>query len=565
MPVLETLAFTIGTSGLLPVVKAGFCIARAIHEMDSVPSNVISYHTKLDIESIRFIQWLENVFGTSIYDHEDSFDPYTADLPESLEAESPLDIKPAIYRALWEVQKLLQEVGKAFEDLGVKVKVPFGTIPNTNTSKLDKEAVVKQKTEMTNSVLKNLSAVKKFTWDISLNKSSPGETLEKLHESLEAWNQKLEGLVCRHRENIDRAVVMSRALGRRSQPNTLDVMQNISFPKSPELSDGARFKLDRLQILGENSDKLVERTDAGKWTLPTDGSSNRKVQTMQTSRGLVSVIVEWKATDSQLTPEQKRIPMKRTAMLATILGHESKPPGLRSLDCIGWTTQMTSVENFGLIYKIPEFAQAGSKPTSLDAAFAVLVPTLSERFQLATALALAMLEYHCMSWLHKAFFSSNVLLFKGADGKLVLSKPYVSGFEYSRPDDAQQITLPNDVHGRASFDCRQHPDVYRGGDGYRYSKKYDFYSLGFVLLEIALWRRVKEDTFRIGMNSDSVLKVLNSLSKDVGHRMGDKYRNAVMTCLNWEDDEEDTDQFYLKVVQPLTTCHCTRVIGDLSA
>jgi hypothetical protein len=380
--------------------------------------------------------------------------------------------------------------------------------------------------------------------------------LEELHKSLEIWNQKLEGLVGRQRENIDRAAVMSRALGRRSQLNALDVMQNIVFPKSPELSDGARFKLDRLQILGENSDKLVERTDPGKWSPPTDRSSNRKMQTMNTDQGLISVIVEWKATDSQLSPEQKKVPMKRIAMLATILGHENKPAGLRSLDCVGWTTQMTTVENFGLIYKIPDFALGGSKLTGLDAAFAVLTPTLPERFQLATTLALAMLEYHCMSWLHKAFFSSNVLLFKGQDDKLVLSKPYISGFEYSRPDDPQQITLPNDVHGRSKFDCRQHPDVFRGGERYRYSRKYDFYSLGFVLLEIALWRRVKEDTFRTVMNPDSVLKVLNSLSKDVGHRMGSKYRNAVMACLNWEDEDEDIDQFYLKVVQPLTTCQC---------
>jgi hypothetical protein len=98
--------------------------------------------------------------------------------------------------------------------------------------------------------------------------------------------------------------------------------------------------------------------------------------------------------------------------------------------------------------------------------------------------------------------------------------------------------------------------VFRGGERYRYSRKYDFYSLGFVLLEIALWRRVKEDAFRTVMNPDSVLKVLNSLSKDVGHRMGSKYRNAVMACLNWEDEDEDIDQFYLKVVQPLTTCQC---------
>jgi hypothetical protein len=363
MPVLETLAFTIGTSGLLPVVKAGFRIARAIHEMDSIPSNVISYHTKLDIESIRFIQWLENVFGTSIYDHEDSFDPYTADLPESLEAESPLDIKPAIYRALWEVRTLLQEVGEAFRDLGVEVEEPFGTVPNSNKSKLEKEAVQKERTEMKKSVLKNRSTVKKLTFNITTYKRSPEESLEELHKSLEIWNQKLEGLVGRQRENIDRAAVMSRALGRRSQLNALDVMQNIVFPKSPELSDGARFKLDRLQILGENSDKLVERTDPGKWSPPTDRSSNRKMQTMNTDQGLISVIVDWKATDSQLSPEQKKVPMKRIAMLATILGHENKPAGLRSLDCVGWTTQMTTVEHFGLIYKMPDFVLGGSKPT----------------------------------------------------------------------------------------------------------------------------------------------------------------------------------------------------------
>jgi hypothetical protein len=556
MPVLETAAFAIGTSGLLPVAKAGFRIARAIHEIPKVPSTVISYHTKLDIESIRFIQWLENVFGTSIYD-DYNFDPYAAVLPESLEADSPLDIKPALYRALWEVQALFQEAADAFRDLGIETKEPFVAFQDAKQSKLDKEAVEKQRSAMRDSVTENLSMRKKFIFNLTIRKLSPQTRLEDLHENLEEWNQKLEGLVGRHRENVNRATIMSKALGRRSQMDVLDVMQKMDFPQSPELSDGARFKRDRLQILGENAHNLLERTPPGKWSPPTESSSNRKMQTMNTARGLISVIVDWKATDSQLTPIQRQIPERRIRMLATILGHESKPVGLRSLDCVGWTSQKTEVENFGLIYKVPDFAPGGSKPVALDSAYSVLMPTLSERFQLATTLAIALLEYHSMSWLHKAFFSSNVLLFKGQKEKLVISKPFISGFEYSRPDGPDQVTLLNDVRGRLTFDCRQHPDVFHGGDGYLYTKKYDIYSLGTVLLEIALWKRVREDTFRTAMTPQNATEVLNSVMSDVGHRMGAKYQHAVISCLNWEgENEEDLEHFYLTVVKPLTECQC---------
>jgi hypothetical protein len=70
------------------------------------------------------------------------------------------------------------------------------------------------------------------------------------------------------------------------------------------------------------------------------------------------------------------------------------------------------------------------------------------------------------------------------------SSSFLSGFELSRPDERAELTeTPEfDVVG----DMYRHPLAQSSEGGGRYRKSYDIYSLGVVLVEIALWKRIED-------------------------------------------------------------------------
>ncbi len=69
-------------------------------------------------------------------------------------------------------------------------------------------------------------------------------------------------------------------------------------------------------------------------------------------------------------------------------------------------------------------------------------PSLGDRFKLAYDLAVSVLEFHKVGWMHKSISGLNVVFF-GAEkvrARDWLREPYVIGFNHSRPDDPQAFT-----------------------------------------------------------------------------------------------------------------------------
>jgi hypothetical protein len=88
--------------------------------------------------------------------------------------------------------------------------------------------------------------------------------------------------------------------------------------------------------------------------------------------------------------------------------------------------------------------------------------------------------------LHKGLGDESILV-PTRDGTPDYSQPYISGFEYSRPDEEDLTSTATDN----AWPVYTHPD-YMGVDRERYRKTFDMYSMGIILLEIAWWKPADE-------------------------------------------------------------------------
>lgn len=113
-----------------------------------------------------------------------------------------------------------------------------------------------------------------------------------------------------------------------------------------------------------------------------------------------------------------------------------------------------------------------------------MLPALEDRYRIAYALGLSLAILHTAEWLHKSI-RSHKILFTTQAGKIIWSRPYLAGFEYSRPDKPGETSeKPEEsVH----FILYRHLQS-QGSPNVTYRKGFDMYGLGVLLLEVGLWR-----------------------------------------------------------------------------
>ncbi|KAH7110535.1 kinase-like domain-containing protein, partial [Dendryphion nanum] len=217
----------------------------------------------------------------------------------------------------------------------------------------------------------------------------------------------------------------------------------------------------------------------------------------------------------------------RMQLVAEGLHQSWELPALCIPKCIGFIPMEKS---FGFLYPFPDATDVPRTLLSLLNTKPRAVPALEIRIQLAHKLVSCIADLHSVGWLHRNLNSDNIIFFikPGISADEIIEKPYVVGLTRARPDsDSWHSEGPDD----ARFVDYRHPEY---ATTRRFQVKYDYYSLGIILLEIGLWRSIGSITSKWPTATPEAIRVtlMNKYAKDLRAQMGSAYYGAVLVCMN---------------------------------
>ena len=309
------------------------------------------------------------------------------------------------------------------------------------------------------------------------------------------------------------------------------------------------------------------------------------------------VWVEWKEYDRQrpgdLSPPKKVI-FERVRKLAALLNHKPKPEAFRTPHCLGFfdKASVNGVEDededilnmrLGLVFERPldEGLHASLPPISLHELLQTSrKPRVTDRVKLAHAISNCLLYLHAVNWLHKGLRSHNIIFFRTTTGHVDYAKPYLSGFDFSRPARADEMTDIPGPGDDAEYDLYRHPNAQctNPEERERFKKSFDIYSLGVLLVEIANWATV-EKVLGIDMNAargrpSIALRVRESLLAEeqiaeLGACMGAVYEAAAQKCitggrdLGLSDNDDETNDAVAARLSMVLHEDVVKPLGDI--
>ncbi|KNB04407.1 hypothetical protein FOXG_19286 [Fusarium oxysporum f. sp. lycopersici 4287] len=296
------------------------------------------------------------------------------------------------------------------------------------------------------------------------------------------------------------------------------------------------------------------------------------------------VMVEWRGYKCESNTERKQRFLATCLDLARLLHASQNLAAYRTMDCLGILDDVEFMPNhrIGLVYRAPVnmAATASRSPGSASVQVRTLqdlindqetqYPDLGQRFELAQSLSVALHRILVSRWFHKNMNSRNVLFFK-ENGTISVVNPFLSGFDYARPNSPEQETIKPD---QDEFSDRyRHPRYTDPAtrQEIRYSQSFDIYSLGVLLVEIGYWETVEsiqKRKLRHG-KKHATTSPLRDLQRHLStkcidslvFRMGKVYANATKFCLSRGDSSTECEEEHLlklfnsDVVSELAKCN----------
>lgn len=261
------------------------------------------------------------------------------------------------------------------------------------------------------------------------------------------------------------------------------------------------------------------------------------------------VWIEWESEQPGVPQKpngiKDHLTLSRFEALVELLRQDRAVAQFRTMRCLGYFVQEQSATKprYGFIFQNPAGIDPGQTPTSLVELMAAKgIPSLSARVRLMRTLAECLEKLHAVNWLHKGLRGQSVVFFRESSGYVDLAKPYLSGFDYSRPKGSEDkpVSLPAAV----AEDLYRHPAV-KGvprvdANGVGFKKQHDIYALGVLFLEIVYWQPIYAI---LGFDSAQVvspeqiagvrMRLLEGGYEPLIRKvMGDTVTDIIMACLN---------------------------------
>ncbi|KAI5838500.1 prion-inhibition and propagation-domain-containing protein [Morchella snyderi] len=263
------------------------------------------------------------------------------------------------------------------------------------------------------------------------------------------------------------------------------------------------------------------------------------------------VMVEWKVFSKDMTKDES---LSRIQDLARFLSKPNPSDGFNSPDasvshllgCLGYIHKPGQTDRAALVFE--------TTYTKHQALIDLIKDPRTEHFNLGARLRLALSLAECIfylhitGWLHKAIHSGNIIItgniVDGNTGTKSL-RPYLAGFNTARLDRQDEISEKVEVD--ASLDLYQHPNYQatKKDDG-RYTRQYDIYSLGMVLLELGTWEHI-QISGRYSARKYNPSRFLERLLdhgpvNSLSFTMGNAYKRVVEWCLCGQFEKKDSQK-----------------------
>lgn len=344
------------------------------------------------------------------------------------------------------------------------------------------------------------------------------------------------------------------------------------------VKDDDKVEILKLAAFKSSSFALSDNITSGKITVREILTSSLTFKTSKFVSGCADAIyhldgttqrvwVEWKELkgygNEQSTDRQTLL--NRIKELSALLALD-KPKEFCAPTCLGYIDarqDATAAGGFGMVFAVPGNANVEASPVSIFQAIKeTSIPSLNKRVALASRIASCLFYLHSVNWLHKGFRSENLLCFRDANRDAngdSLTNLYLKGFEYARP--ARKGEETEAIPHVPAWEIYRHPNIQGGEMQSRryYRKTFDIYSLGVVLIEVALWKSIDEVVGIADIEQaspqityhvrDCLLDTNPKVLETIRSHMGDKYHDAVKACINGGEsfgispgDDETTNQ-----------------------
>jgi hypothetical protein len=368
-----------------------------------------------------------------------------------------------------------------------------------------------------------------------------------------------------------------------SQPEALILLQNVSgwddeFSQI-DVNSLARWKSIVLQ---EPTSSGTTSSTAEDWSLD-ESNDNIRAKNRFLKKGHINpeviYLFEKKEYDTNIDDKPKDLLRERIRQLVSLLGGLSAQRKLHTLKAVGYIDDPNHHcwwIVFQFLQSPMEFSELPScEPLSLHKLFSSPVkPALEVRYRLAKRIVDTFARLYGSGWMHKGINSKNIIFPQiYSEESLVafgsLQKALVQGFNYSRQMTQSQTIDRGKVLNDLEAAIYRHPS-YQGEAASGYQIHYDIYSLGLVLLEIALWgplmdflaaksRPGKEppvtlspdmQRFHEAESFELKRRIMIRVVHELAYRVGTKYKEMVQWCLNLQGPVTAIE-FYDTVAVPL--------------